>query len=702
MDLFNAIRMTGADQVQEEGITGAGVKVGVIDTGIDYTHPDLGQGFGPGFKVEGGFDLVGNAYSGPGTIPIPDPDPRDCVGHGTHVAGNIAASGQVRGVAPGAALRAYKVFGCRGGTSADVILAAMEAALQDGNQVINLSLGIANQWPRYPTSRGADNLVNRGVVVVASAGNNGAGALYAVGAPANGQKAIAVASVENAKVHALAAVIPGGPTVGYLPIRGTARPPLSGSALLKDIGHGCNTDRPLFVGLQNKIAVAKRGRCTLSEIILNTRDYGAKAVLIYNDRPGIFLAGLGFPLNFPAATLSLEAGTDLAARARFATSLFWTDQTLEVPNMSGGTVSSFSSYGVGPDLDLKPDLAAPGGLIFSTLPLLQGGYGLASGTSMSSPHVTGTVALLLEAKPHTSPQAVRSLLQNTSVPRPWAENSAAGLLEPVPHQGAGMVDIHAAIQAQVSISPGKLALGEMEGRSVTRRLLVENHGPDDLEFDLAHQPALSIGPQVFDVQIAPGVAGVSFSSATLHVGAGQSAALDASFTQPEELAEGGLFGGYLVLSPQGGGRDLRVPYLGMKGDYQRMVALNPDFTQFGNPLLISGFDFGPNEPVTIEPARGEAASVVFQLEYSVRRLRVDLFEEVTGRSFGRLFEAGYFPRNSGPEFFYSLTWQGRDSDLIPVPAGAYTLRFSIQKALGDDSNPAHWEVWSSPAVTVVR
>lgn len=703
MDLFNAIRMTGADQVQAEGITGAGVKVGVIDTGIDYTHPDLGGGFGPGFKVEGGFDLVGNAYSGPGTIPLPDPDPRDCVGHGTHVAGIIAADGRVRGVAPGAALRAYKVFGCFGSTGSDVILAAMEAALQDGNQVINLSLGSANQWPRYPTSRAADNLVNKGVVVVASAGNNGAGALYAVGAPANGEKVIAVASVENAKVHCSAAQIPGGPAVGYLPIGDTERPPLSGSALLKDIGHGCNTDRPLFVGLQDKIAVAKRGRCGLTETILNARNNGAKAVLIYNNRPGIFLAGLGFPgINFPAATLSLEAGTDLAARARFSTLLFWTNQTLEVPNMGGGTVSSFSSYGAGPDLSLKPDLAAPGGLIFSTLPLFKGGYGLASGTSMSSPHVTGTVALLLEAKPHTSPQAVRSLLQNTSVPRPWAENSAAGLLEPVPHQGAGMVDIHAAIQAQVSVSPGKLALGEMEGRSVTRRLLVENHGPDDLEFDLVHQPALSIGPQVFDVQIAPGAAGVSFSSATLHVGAGQSAALDASFTQPEELAEGGLFGGYLVLSPHGGGRELRVPYLGMKGDYQRMVALNPDFTQFGNPLLSSGFEFGPNEPVTIEPARGGAASVVFHLQYSVRRLRVELSDALTGRSFGRLFEAGYFPHNSGRDFFYSLTWQGRDADGIPVPAGVYTVRFSIEKALGDDANPAHWEVWNSPAVTVVR
>jgi subtilisin family serine protease len=343
-DLFTAIQMTGADQVQDEGITGAGVKVGVIDTGIDYTHPDLGGGFGPGFKVEGGFDLVGNGYIGPGTIPIPDPNPMDCIGHGTHVAGIIAANGQVRGVAPGASLRAYKVFGCAGGTGIDVILAAMEMSLQDGNQVINLSLGSPLQWPQYPTNRAADNLVNKGVVVVASAGNSGESGLYTVGSPGIGRKVIGVASVENEKVHCRLAQIPGGPAVGYLPVGNTSPPPLSGSAQLKDIGNGCNTDRALFVGLQNKIAVAKRGRCALPEIILNARNHDAVAVLIYNDKPGIFVGGLGFPgIDFPAATISLEDGTNLAARARFFASLFWTNQFGEVPNMGGGKISFFSS-----------------------------------------------------------------------------------------------------------------------------------------------------------------------------------------------------------------------------------------------------------------------------------------------------------------------------------------------------------------------
>jgi len=698
-DLFTAITMTGADQVQREGITGRGVKVAVIDTGIDYTHPDLGGGFGPGFKVEGGFDLVGDAYIGPGTIPFPDANPIDCNGHGTHVSGIIAASGYVTGVAPGATLRAYKIFGCEGSSGADVILAAMEMVLQDGNQVVNLSLGNPFQWPEYPTGRGADNLVNKGVVVVASAGNSGEAGLFSMGTPGNARKSIGVASVENLKVHCHAAQLPGGPPVGYLPLGNADHPPLSGSAQIKDIGHGCNTERSLFVGLDGKIAVAQRGRCPLGEMVLNARNNRAAALLIYNNVPGIFIGSVGAQIAFPVATISMEDGLNLAARARFFTTLFWTNQFVETPNMGGGTISFFSSYGPGPDLDLKPDVAAPGGLIFSTLPLLKGGYGLASGTSMSSPHVAGTVALLLEARPHTSSQAVRDLLQNTSVPRPLA--GAPASLELVQHQGAGMVDIHAAIAAQSQVHPGKLALGEMEGQSVTRQLTVQNDGDVDLTYQPANLPAPSTRPIVFDVQLGPGAAAAAFSPSLLHVPAGQSAALDVTFTEPADADEGSVFGGYVVLSPVGGGRELRVPYLGMKGDYQKMVALYPEFSPFGNPLLISDDAVGPSVPITINPGRFEFAPIIFALQYSVRRLKLELFDARSGRAYGRLFEASYFPRNSAPGFFDSFFWSGRDADNALVPAGDYTLKLSVEKALGDDANPAHWEVWSSPAITVV-
>ncbi len=203
-DLITALAMTGADIAQETlGFTGRGVTVAVIDTGIDYDHPDLGGCFGPGCRVSKGFDFVGDAYNNDITspaynpIPTPDPFPDDCNGHGTHVSGIVGANGGIHGVAPEVTFHAYRVFGCEGSTSADIMLAAMEQAMDDGTDVVNMSIGSALAWPNYPTSQGADRLVKHGIVVVASIGNEGALGLYAAAAPGNGKNVIGVASFDN-------------------------------------------------------------------------------------------------------------------------------------------------------------------------------------------------------------------------------------------------------------------------------------------------------------------------------------------------------------------------------------------------------------------------------------------------------------------------------------------------------------------------
>jgi len=199
-ELAHALAMTGADIAQNElGLSGAGVKVGIIDTGIDYNHPDLGSCFGPGCRVITGHDFVGDRYdaagSGGALIAHPDSDPDDCNGHGTHVAGIVGASGNfadggARGVAPGVTFGAYRVFGCEGSTDSDIMIAAMERALADGMNVVNMSIGAAFQtWPQYPTAVAADALVDAGVVVVTSIGNSGAQGVYSAGAPGVGSVA---------------------------------------------------------------------------------------------------------------------------------------------------------------------------------------------------------------------------------------------------------------------------------------------------------------------------------------------------------------------------------------------------------------------------------------------------------------------------------------------------------------------------------
>jgi minor extracellular serine protease Vpr len=179
-ELATAIQMTGADLAQQAGYTGQGVKVAVMDTGIDVDHPDLG-GDGdaaaphpfPNSRIVGGFDLVGDAYNAdPESAtydPVPQPDavPDDCNGHGTHVAGIIGAdkaSGPngALGVAPKVSFGAYRVFGCAGSVTDDVMIAAMERIKADGMDVLNMSIGDAfNSWAGSPTAAASIPPVHR-------------------------------------------------------------------------------------------------------------------------------------------------------------------------------------------------------------------------------------------------------------------------------------------------------------------------------------------------------------------------------------------------------------------------------------------------------------------------------------------------------------------------------------------------------------
>ncbi|MCX7803543.1 MAG: S8 family serine peptidase, partial [Meiothermus ruber] len=159
------------------GLTGRGVRVGIIDTGIDLDHPDLAG------RIVAGWDFVGddfNAANPERLTPQPDPNPDDCNGHGTHVAGIVGANGRVKGVAPEVVFGAYKVFGCEGSTTSEIILAALEMAWKDRMDVVNMSLGAAFQWPQYPTAVASDRLVRKGVVVVAPAGNSGANGAFSL------------------------------------------------------------------------------------------------------------------------------------------------------------------------------------------------------------------------------------------------------------------------------------------------------------------------------------------------------------------------------------------------------------------------------------------------------------------------------------------------------------------------------------------
>lgn len=141
---FSNLPQIQADVVQASGNKGKGIKVGIIDGGVDYTREPLGGCFGSGCKIAGGYDFVGDNYDG-NNDPEPDSDPYDdCYPHGTFISGIIGANENIYGVvgvAPEASLYVYRVFGCNGAASDDIVLAAMQKAYDEDMDVINLSLG---------------------------------------------------------------------------------------------------------------------------------------------------------------------------------------------------------------------------------------------------------------------------------------------------------------------------------------------------------------------------------------------------------------------------------------------------------------------------------------------------------------------------------------------------------------------------------
>jgi minor extracellular serine protease Vpr len=731
-DLAAAIAMTGANIAQNSlGLTGAGVKVGVMDTGIDIDHPDFGGNGAngttpfPTARIAYGHDFVGDAFNADPTsasynpVAVEDGNPDDCGGHGSHVAGIVGANGTVKGVAPGVTFGAYRVFGCAGSTTADIMLAAMERALSDGMHVLNMSIGAAFQWPQYPTARAADRLVTKGMTVVTSIGNSGANGLYSASAPGVGSKVIGTASFDNMQVTQPAFTVqPGNLLVGYGAATGAPPPPKSGttaiSTVLSTSAAGAQGCVPAdFAGFAaGHIALVQRGTCAFHIKAANAQAAGASGVVLYNNVAGtVTPTVVGVPaITIPVVSISLADGNMIAATA--GATLTWGNQTVVAASPTGGLISSFSSFGLAPDLTFKPNIGAPGGNIYSTIPLELGAWGNNSGTSMASPHVAGGVALLLQASPKTRSTAVKTLLQNSADPKNWWGNPGLGFLDNTHRQGAGMLDIVGAIQATATVEPSELALGESQAGPATRTLTIENKGNAPVTYDLGHAPALSTGANTFTPTYSSAFAGVTFSAPSVVVPAKGSATVDVTITANATLAERGIYGGYVTLTPQGGGATMRVPYSGLKGDYQSFVVLAP--TANGFPWLAkttNGSTFSNNAagvPYTMVGL--DIPFFAIHLDHQARRVRLEAFDADTGKAWFRVSDDEYVGRNSTATGIFAFAWDGttftgkgqNGSQWYTAPNGRYVVKVSALKALGDENNPAHWETWTSPVITIAR
>jgi subtilisin family serine protease len=603
------------------GFRGDGEKIAIIDTGIDYTHANFGgpgtvaafetafansaappdpSMFGPNApKVKGGTDLVGDAFNGTG-IPAPDPNPLDCFGHGSHVAGTAAGFGVTGagatyhgpydattftrsfnvgpGVAPLADLYSVRVFGCVGFTPSSIVVAAIDWAVDHDMDVVSMSLGSDFGTATDPDVEASNNAALAGVVVVAAAGNAGPSP-YIVSAPSIASRAISVAADDSTPSFPGANVALGtGKTLLALNANGQLPLP-SGSlkvAVLKNaaggIALGCNpADYTGFPGgVAGKLVITARGVCARVSKAIFGQMAGAAAVGMVNTAGGYPPfegpitsnpdTGIPFTVTIPFLGFLQADGASLIAADGSTASLTATP----LANPGFKAFASFSSSGP-TDLTsaLKPDIVAPGVSIKSTAMGTGNGGVRESGTSMATPHVAGIAALVREAHPSWKVSDVKAAILNTGsaadVNGFVERRGGTGVVQPGP---ATKTDVIASFDpAAVSLNLGFAELGRDFNQQATLR--ISNKGDSAAMFTLS-----------FDTTPGSAAHTVTFDPATVTVNPGESIRVTVTVNVPAATVGNSLptsanrqafrnVAGLVTLTPTGGSKSgvvLHVAY----------------------------------------------------------------------------------------------------------------------------------------------
>ncbi|KAL0058384.1 hypothetical protein AAF712_014946 [Marasmius tenuissimus] len=749
-DTLHAI--TGVDKLHAKGITGKGIKIGIIDTGVDYNHPALGNGYGEGHKIIGGHDFVGDLEDL--TLPLePDNDPMDCQGHGTHVTGIIGASPGIApfnltGVAYDAEISVYKVAGCGRNTDPDATVAALIKADQEGNDVINLSLGGPSGWTGDFQSVVASRIAGKGRIVTISAGNEGLDGAWYASRPGTGEDVISVASVDTPRFP-LQVVDVGGDTphdpIPYfdpLPLTNISDKALPIYAFTNDtMEFGCATLTDAVPNLENHVVVTRTGSCAVSDLMENLSTKGAKIVFLYSGTPlfsSIRQTVGDFPV--PVSKIPREAGEWLTKQFFETKEVTITfpkgGRLVNYEQQTGGLVATTSTYGPSFDLRFKPSVGAHGGEVLSTYPLAKGGYIVIPGTSMAAPYLAGCAALYLQVRGNNADIArqARNFFESTSVmvPESHEENS---MLQSVTSQGAGLVNAYAAAYTETYVWPGELLLNDTRHFRGTQNFTVKNLGSKEKKYDVTHIPAgTAITIQPGSIQAARGpvnltdsYAEVELSSASFTLAPHESKIITVKFTPPQGLDNKTLpvYSGFIQVEAQGDGEEekVHVSYMGVAGSlFDQKVLDDTDDVQKGLnfPAIVidqqedgkliaqkkaTTFEFEGNETFPQLGVRLAFGSPQFDIEFvdaSVDLNKVigskipvvgSLFNNQTGmpRNILASPNTGFFP--------FSLNNNVAFRNGTLVPDGTYKILVRALRVTGNRDNLNDWDMWLSPAMT---
>jgi lactocepin len=536
-DMITSNGMVQAEQTWGDyGFAGEGTVVAVIDSGIDPEHRDykitdaktaeLTQSevnqaitsFGlPGEYVNEKVPYAYNYYDE--NDDIKDDSPGASM-HGQHVSGTVAANGDlenggIKGVAPEAQILGLKVFSNDpnyASTYGDIYIKAIDDAIKLGADVINMSLGSTAGFvdADSPEQQAVQRAVDNGIFMSISAGNSayfGHGFdlptasnpdTGVVGAPSVSQASTSVASLENDQIQ-LDAFRVGDEKIGWKKQDGPAFK--EGTYDIVYVGDG-QPENYEGKDVKGKLVLAVRdGGYFYSQIQKTAEAQGAAGVIVRGAvGHGDYVSMALDQPQLPMASLSIQDGNELKDKlAEGPLQVTFAGDRISVNNRSAGAMSDFTSWGVTPNLDFKPELSAPGGQIFSTFNDNQ--YGLMSGTSMAAPHVAGGAALVLERVDRDfklSGKArvtmAKNLLLNTSKPvtdiGPYNQELKQSLPYSPRRAGAGLMQLHAAVTSpavayEKSTKEAKVALKELSKSKASFTVVVENMSNEALTYDVA-------------------------------------------------------------------------------------------------------------------------------------------------------------------------------------------------------------------------
>ncbi|WP_270406071.1 S8 family serine peptidase, partial [Paenibacillus timonensis] len=598
---LDSVSFIGSGAFWEEGTEGQGMKVGVIDTGAAKDHPDLEGAIPEGYW---GYDFVNedsepyettkqdylDALADDPSLPEVNEDGRPYyTSHGSHVSGIVAgrAVGKddlagVKGVAPEAEVYAYKVLGPYGSGSTEDVIAGIERAVEDGMDVINLSLGSETNNQRSADSIAVNNAMKAGVVAVVSSGNSGPGAAT-VSDPGTSELAITVGASKPPLVTPIMQIAAMGEESFFMETfdKSAGIEDLTESYPLVDVGVGKPGD---YAGkdLTGKIAFIKRGEISFADKALNAQASGAVAAIVFNNAPEALESGtLGdAEVNIPVYALSGAYGERIRTALKEQELSAEFSSTIEEDIMAG-----FSSRGPAkPGYDIKPDISAPGMSIRSSVPEYEGWYAAQNGTSMAAPHVAGAAALAVQKYPNLTPYEIKSLFMNNTVKL----NDRNGDRYTHMDQGAGRIALDQVLEAKAvamaedstpyvegevpeTFYTGSLSFGYVgNGFSAEQHVIVKDIAGESSNYAISSQ---WYGNSPIDLTL---------SAAEVAVSAGGENSFDVEVVVPEEAANQ-RYEGEVVLTDTATGHVINLPVSVYVGDTPQQDVIT-DVELSNNPI----------------------------------------------------------------------------------------------------------------------